>query len=192
MCDDLTLQKWRTPVRSEEMMSPTGPLAEKNEASRCRDSDPCNEADQTLPMRLVKLIVGSFVGHQTFPRTTKPQLYSESCRKKDVNFPCLDLLEVSSGDFSLFGQLFLSYAATHPLSANICAKNPDSGPFFAVKRHGILHRGDRKALNDTIHRKLCEIFLAKYWAAVKISLFSRTNRMRIICCQKVTRNIGSS
>jgi hypothetical protein len=148
MCDDLSLQRRPFPLTSEEMTRPYRQshrqFVEKDENILCRGSRPHNCADQTSLARFVKPGTGSFAGRQAFPRATKSQLYSECRGKKDIDFPCLDFLKISSGDFSAFRQLLLRHRSTHTLPANVRAKDSDSGPFFAVERHDILHRGDPK------------------------------------------------
>jgi hypothetical protein len=49
---------------------------------------------------------------------------------KNVNFPCLDFLEIARGDVGSFGQRILREPLTHPLAAHVCAENFDSLPFF--------------------------------------------------------------
>jgi hypothetical protein len=153
MCDALTLQNWPIPLRSEEIMSPSCQLADKSEDSHCRDSGSRDSVNRTFPIQFVKLDLGSIAGHQAFPGATKSQLYSESRGQKDVDLPCLYLLEVSGGDFSLFSQLFLRHAATHPLPANIRAERGNSCPFFVAQRHDILHRQEANPLNDMSYRE---------------------------------------
>jgi hypothetical protein len=76
-------------------------------------------------------------------------LNPKCCGKKNVNFPCLNFLEIARGDFSPFRQRILRESLAHPLAAHIRAEDPDSLPFFLGNGHDILHRFFPENMNDT-------------------------------------------
>jgi hypothetical protein len=68
---------------------------------------------------------------------------------KNVNFACLNFLEIARGDFSPFCQFVLRESLAHPLTAHIRAEDFDSLPFFFGNGHDILHRFYPENMNDT-------------------------------------------
>jgi hypothetical protein len=68
---------------------------------------------------------------------------------ENVNFPCLNFLEVARGDFSPFRQVILRQFLEHPLAAHVRAEDFDSLPFFFGNGHDILHRFYTLNMNDT-------------------------------------------
>jgi len=91
----------------------------------------------------------SFAGSQTLPLTPERQLNPKGCGEQDVDFACLDFLQVARCDFSALGQFVLCQTLANPLPAHICAEDTDSSPFFTGNRHDILHRFSRVKMNDT-------------------------------------------
>src|ERR1022692_164536 len=109
----------------------------------------------TSPNRLRRLSLlresfhTSFGRHQPPIWTSKCQLNPKRRGEKYVNFPCLNFLEVTRGDFSPFRQFILRQFLEHPLAAHVRAEDFDSLPFFLGNGHDILHRFYTLNMNDT-------------------------------------------
>lgn len=116
-------------------------------------------------------------------------MYPKSCGQKNVNFAGLNFLEISSGNFSPFGQLLLRNAFAHPLPADVRAKNLDSRPIFFAERHDILHREKRKIMNDMVHREKISIFIAEKARSVRKRSFLGEIRCKNSAMPEIRRSI---
>ena len=106
---------------------------------------------------------------QPFPGTTESQLNPKRCGDENVNFPGLNLLKISGGNFSAFGQFILRQTLAHPLPAHVGTKDLDSLPFFLGNGHDILHRFLMVEMNDTYIVKRLWVLLATFGAHLRIS-----------------------
>ena len=91
----------------------------------------------------------SLVWHQPLIRTPQCQLNPKGCGEQDVDFACLDFLQVAGGNLGALSQFILRQTLANPLPTHICAKDTDSLPFFTGNRHDILHRFSTHEMNDT-------------------------------------------
>lgn len=101
-----------------------------------------------------------FRGCQPFPRATECQLNPKCRGDENVDFPGLNLLKISRGNFSAFCKRILRQTLAHPLPAHIGTEDLDSLPFFFGNGHDILHRFIIPEMNDTYIVKRFQISLA--------------------------------
>ena len=106
---------------------------------------------------------------QPFPGTTECQLNPKRCGDENVDFPGLNFLKISRGNFSTLGQFILRQTLTHPFSAHVGAKDLDSLPFFLGNGHDILHRFLMVKMNDTYIVKRFWILLASLGSRLQAS-----------------------
>ena len=105
---------------------------------------------------------------QPFPGTTESQLNPKRCGDENVDFPGLNFLKISRGNFSALGQFILRQTLAHPLPAHVGTEDLDSLPFFLGNCHGILHRFLMVEMNDTYIVKRFRILLAMFDARLRI------------------------
>jgi hypothetical protein len=110
---------------------------------------------------------------QPFPRTTESQLNPKRCGDENVDFPGLNFLKISRGNFSALGQFILRQPLAYPLPAHVGTKDLDSLPFFLGNGHDILHRFLMVEMNDTYIVKRFWILLAMFDARLRISIRTR-------------------